>query len=149
MMRVLILCVALAACSNEPAQQAAETEATTPTVETTPAESPSAPAETAAGPTTPNVRAVGQEPGWLLDIYTRDRIRFLWDYGENLADFPLTAPNTAQEGVTRYQTQANGRSLTITIRRTPCNDGMSGEAYPARVDVEIDGRALNGCGRSV
>jgi uncharacterized membrane protein len=165
MMRVLILCVALAACSGEPAGQSAETE--TPAVET-PTESPRTPAETAAAPATSNeanlaqmpswqeartrgvdFRAVGQEPGWLLDIYTRDRIRFLWDYGESLADFPLTSPNTAQEGVTRYQTQADGRTLTITIRRTPCNDGMSGEAYPARVDVEIDGRALNGCGRSV
>jgi uncharacterized membrane protein len=39
--------------------------------------------------------------------------------------------------------------LTIVIRRFPCQDAMSGEAYPAAVDIVIDGRELSGCGRSV
>lgn len=161
MMRILILCAGLIACSPAP-REAAQTQAPEAEAppESTPAESAAADHSNAANlaqmPSWQEARArgvdfraVGQEPGWLLDIYVRNRIRLLWDYGESLADFPLTAPDASQEGVTRYRTQANGRTLTIVIRRTPCSDAMSGEAYPARVDIEIDGRALDGCGRSV
>lgn len=94
-------------------------------------------------------RAVGQEPGWLLDIYTRGIIKFAWDYGENYAEFAVASPDTSQEGATRYEANSDGRTLVVTIRRTPCNDGMSGQPYPSAVEVVIDGRALNGCGRSV
>jgi putative lipoprotein len=142
------LFLALAACTSEPAKE----------------DAPPAPAETASNadaalaqmPSWDDARAdgvdfrgVGQEPGWLLDIYTQERIRFLWDYGENIADFPLTAPTFPAEGAIRYETQAGGHALAITIRRFPCQDAMSGEAYPAAVEVVIDGRTLNGCGRSL
>jgi uncharacterized membrane protein len=45
--------------------------------------------------------------------------------------------------------QSEGRSLVVTIRRLPCSDAMSGENYPSTVEAVIDGRTLNGCGRSV
>lgn len=94
-------------------------------------------------------RGVGQEPGWILDIYRADRIVLVWDYGESSASFPLVAPSYPQEGATRYESQSNGRALAITIRRFPCQDAMSGEAFPASVEVIIDGRTLEGCGRTV
>ncbi|HEX8902323.1 hypothetical protein [Vitreimonas sp.] len=94
-------------------------------------------------------RGVGQEPGWIVDIYQRDRIRLLLDYGETLLDFPLPAPTNPAEGATRYTTQADGRTLAITIRRAPCEDVMSGEPYPSTVEITIDNRTLNGCGKSV
>jgi uncharacterized membrane protein len=93
-------------------------------------------------------RAVGQEPGWIVDIYTQNRIVALLDYGETLIEFPRTNPTSPAEGATRYETQTDGHTLSITIQRAPCEDAMSGEAYPARVDLVIDGRTLNGCGRS-
>ena len=85
----------------------------------------------------------------MLDIYTRGVIKMVWAYGENYAEFAVGAPNTAQEGATRYEGSSDGRSLIVTIRRAPCQDAMSGEAYPATVEVVIDGATLNGCGRSV
>lgn len=161
-MRALILCLALAACSGEPAQTPADTNTETAApaepANAVPAITPPSSVEEALAqmPSWEEARArgvdfrgVGQEPGWLLDVYQQGRIRFLWDYGENLADFPLPAPAYPQEGATQYQTQADGRSLTVTIRRAPCQDAMSGEAYPSRVEVVIDGRTLSGCGRSV
>lgn len=163
-MRVALLILALAACSPQPpsdqppAPQAQGEQSQSPsaaprleqpsaqTNEERMAQMPSWETARAAGV---DFRGVGQEPGWLIDIYQRERIRFLWDYGDSLADFPLTDPSYPQEGVTRYETQAAGRALVVTITRTPCQDGMSGQPYPARVDILIDGRALNGCGRSV
>lgn len=93
-------------------------------------------------------RAVGQEPGWLLDIYTRGVIKFAWDYGENYAEFAVAEPTHPQEGTTRYEAHSDGRALIVTIHTAPCQDGMSGQPYPSQVEVTIDGRALTGCGRN-
>jgi uncharacterized membrane protein len=154
-MRALLFVLALAACSQQteaPADPPTETPA--PAAETAAsndqaanlARMPPPDGLRAAGV---DFRAVGQEPGWLLDIYTRGVIKMVWAYGENYAEFAVEAPNTAQEGVTRYEASSDGRSLVVTIRRAPCQDAMSGEAYPSTVEAVIDGTTLNGCGRSV
>ena len=78
-----------------------------------------------------------------------DRITLTWDYGERTADFPLPQASSPQEGATRYDTAVNGQTLAVTIRRAPCQDTMSDESYPSTVEVVIDGRTLNGCGKSV
>jgi uncharacterized membrane protein len=159
MMRALLFVLALAACSQQTPADPAETPAPA-------AEQPVAPsAEAAAATQASNLaqmptwegaraagvdfRAVGQEPGWLLDIYTRGVIKVVWAYGENYAAFAVVEPTHPQEGATRYEGHSDGRSLVVTIRRAPCQDAMSGEAYPSTVEVVIDGTTLNGCGRSV
>lgn len=148
-MRALIIAFALAACSQAPpANEPTEPPATT--AEAAQADNLAAMppwGEARAGGV--DFRGVGQEPGWMIDIYTQDRIVLLLDYGETLAAFPLTAPTYPAEGATRYDTQADGKTLSVTIRRAPCQDSMSGESFPATVEVNIDGRSLNGCGRSV
>jgi uncharacterized membrane protein len=111
-----------------------------------PAQSPSWQDARAAGV---DFRGIGQEPGWLLDIYTSDRIVLEWDYGEQRAAFALPEATSPVEGQTRHQTQSDDRTLTIVISRAPCQDVMSGEAFPATVEVAIDDRTLQGCGRSV
>mgnify|MGYP001377394541 CR=1 FL=1 len=153
-MRALLFVLALAACSpqteapREPAPEAPAPAAETASNDTASNLARMAPADglRAAGV---DFRAVGQEPGWILDIYTRGTIKMIWAYGENYAEFGVGAPNTGQEGVTRYEVSSDGRSLVVTIRRAPCEDVMSGEAYPSTVEVVVDGTTLNGCGRSV
>ncbi|MGE0740611.1 MAG: COG3650 family protein [Hyphomonadaceae bacterium] len=149
-MRALVLALTLAACA-EPAQQAETpaaiaTEASPEDVEAALAQMPSWPDARAAGV---DFRAVGQEPGWIADIYQRDRIRVLLDYGQSVTDFPLPIPTYPAEGAIRYETQRDGRTLVINVRRFPCADAMSGEPYPATVELVVDGRTLSGCGKSV
>lgn len=141
---------ALLACS--PAQETKAPEET-PVAEAAaaaaaqlPASDPSWEGARAAGV---DFRALGQEPGWLLDIYTHDRIVLAWNYAQTRVAFPLTTPQYPQEGATRYETQADGHTLVITTRRAPCQDVMSGENFPATVEIVLDGTTLNGCGRSV
>lgn len=147
-MRALILVAALAACTAEPAKQDAPPPATTEAAATTQAALAQMPSWADARAAGVDFRAVGQEPGWIVDVYTQNRIVALLDYGETLIEFPRTNPTAPAEGATRYETQANGHTLSITIRRAPCEDAMSGEPYPASVDLVIDGRTLNGCGKS-
>lgn len=151
-MRALLFILALAACSPQTeAPPANETPA--PALEAATAGDQASnlarmPAPNGLRAAGVDFRAVGQEPGWILDVYTSGIIKMIWAYGENYAEFPAGTPNTAQEGATRYEANAGGRSLTVTIRRAPCEDAMSGEAYPSTVEVVIDGATLSGCGRS-
>lgn len=151
-MRALILIAALAACTEQastfpPEESASQTDASPSSTETSAlAEMPTWEGARLAGV---DFRAVGQEPGWIVDIYTQDRIVALLDYGETRLEFPRTEPTYPAEGSTRYESQANGHTLSITYRRFPCEDAMSGQAYPSAVEVVVDGRTLNGCGRSV
>lgn len=151
-MRALILALAVAACTAEPVKQnppAAETptaEASANDVQSALAQMPPWDGARAAGV---DFRAVGQEPGWIIDIYAQNRIVALLDYGDTLIELPRTEPTYPAEGATRYETQGGGHTASITIRRAPCEDAMSGEAYPSTVEVVVDGRTLQGCGRSV
>jgi len=152
-MRALILALALAACSQQtpaPAENAEAPASQMPAVEPTAvdnlAQMPAWGEARAAGV---DFRGVGQEPGWLLDIYTAGSIKFVWDYGEGYAEFANATLTAPQEGATRYEANTNGVSLVVTVRRFPCQDAMSGEAFPSTVEVIVDGRTLNGCGRSV
>lgn len=150
-MRALVLGLvlgALAACGQPQDTSTTTTAATTETGTTAgnASERPNWENARAAGI---DFRAVGQEPGWLLDIYTQNRIILQYDYGERTVDFPLVPPTYPQEGATRYEANADGHTLAVTIRRSPCQDAMSGEPYPATVEVIIDGRTLQGCGKTV
>lgn len=158
-MRAALLCslaLALAAC-NPPEVKTGETPAASaerPDIGTGPVQTPqealaAMPSWETARASGVDFRAVGQEPGWLLDIYTRGIIKFAWDYGESYAEFAVAEPDTLQEGATRYEANSDGHALVVTIRRPPCQDAMSGQPYPSTVEVVIDGRTLNGCGRSV
>jgi len=151
-MRAVLIALALAACA--PPQQAETPPAVTATPSSTATASPEAalatlPTWESARAAGVDFRAVGQEPGWILDIYTRDRIVLIWDYGSNRIELPRVEPTYPQEGSTRYDAQGDGHTLVIHVRRFPCQDAMSGQDYPATVEVIIDGRTLQGCGRSV
>ena len=160
-MRALLLVLALAACSPQTEQADPAAEAPVPAAEEPVAQSPEAAVATQAsnlaqmppwdGARAAGVdfRAVGQEPGWIMDIYAGGVLKIVWAYGENYAAFAVTQPANAPEGVTRWEGSSDGRTIAVTIRRAPCQDAMSGEAYPSTVEVAIDQETLRGCGRSV
>ena len=91
-------------------------------------------------------RAVGNEPGWFLEIDQEKWMRLLYAYGERMATTPVPTPTVAG-GVTRYQASGGGHTLDVTISSGPCSDGMSDQTYPLTVGVAIDGTDLHGCGR--
>lgn len=142
---ILTLAFALAACGDRTTKSEANPEA----------QAPAAPSLQAM-PSWENARAegvdfrgVGQEPGWMLDLHTDGSAKLIWNYGEQGAAFADVALSYPREGDALYEAQTNEHQLSVLVRRFPCEDAMSGEAYPASVTLTIDGETLQGCGKSV
>ena len=93
-------------------------------------------------------RAVGNEPGWYLELSRNYGIVFVTKYGSDRYTFALPDPvSNEKAGTTHYAVNADGHDLTILLERGPCLDTMSDERYETKVKVTFDGTELNGCGR--
>lgn len=93
-------------------------------------------------------RAVGQEPGWLLDIQSDGRIDIDTNYGEAAHHFPPADPEVdAGSGRTVHRVETEAHRATVVIEDQPCRDAMSGWPYEATVTLDLDGREYRGCGR--
>lgn len=92
-------------------------------------------------------RAVGQEPGWLLEIRKGREIRLITDYGADTAFTPVPPVRTdSATGAHTYHAVTEAHDLEVLIRPAACTDAMSGEPYVTTVTVTLDGRAYHGCG---
>jgi uncharacterized membrane protein len=95
-------------------------------------------------------RAVGQEPGWLLEIGAEGQIRLVTDYGAEERILPMPPPVVdSVSWTTTYRVVAPDVDLTIDIRDEPCADTMSGERFPATVTVVLNRMRYSGCGRAL
>ncbi|MGH7467187.1 MAG: MliC family protein [Longimicrobiales bacterium] len=93
-------------------------------------------------------RALGQEPGWLLEIDEGKQIIMIADYGERRVTTPAPSPEfNAATGKKTYRIRTEAHRLQIVLKNEPCADAMSGERYPTTVVVTLDGREYRGCGR--
>lgn len=91
-------------------------------------------------------RAVGNEPGWHMDIRDGDRISLTYDYGEHALEVPAPEPEVDAD---QRRTEYRAGLLVIQIIGETCHDTMSGEAFDARVTLQLEGRELHGCGRAL
>lgn len=94
-------------------------------------------------------RAVGNEPGWLLEIYPR-RMVLVTDYGEHRYEFETPDPveNTEERRAT-YETSDRGLRVIVVIEGRECRDTMSGEVFEAAVAVKLNEATYRGCGRAL
>lgn len=95
-------------------------------------------------------RAVGNEPGWHLEIRDDDSIRFVYDYGQR--EITTSAPKVEEDRQNRrtvYSVESDADRIEVLISGEPCSDSMSGEAFQSRVTVMLDERAYHGCGRAL
>ena len=92
-------------------------------------------------------RAVGQEPGWLLEIRKAQEMRLITDYGADTAVTPVPPGQTdTATGARTYHAVTEAHDLQVLIHPTGCTDAMSGESYETTVTITLDGRAYHGCG---
>jgi putative lipoprotein len=91
-------------------------------------------------------RAVGNEPGWNLEIQLQTRIVLVADYGASRVELPLPQPTVDQDArITRW----DAGELVLEVIGRPCTDTMSGERFESEVTVIWRGQILRGCGRAL
>lgn len=92
-------------------------------------------------------RAVGQEPGWVLEVWEGERLSFRYDYGQQELEAPRPRRVADPDGnAIRYQAAVGKSRLEASLTGGPCTDSMSGSVYEKNVLVELDGRRFQGCG---
>jgi putative lipoprotein len=91
-------------------------------------------------------RAIGQEPGWYLEVDDGRSMRLVYDYGERNVITPAPVSTTDEERTT-YTGKTSAQVVTVIVEDRPCEDVMSGEPSPSTVTVTVEGRELRGCGR--
>ena len=95
-------------------------------------------------------RAVGNEPGWMLEIIDGKEVLMLADYGEKRVITPAPAPlDEPSTGDRLYAIRTEAHRLDIRIAALRCQDGMSGFEFPATVTATLDGQSYHGCGRGL
>jgi putative lipoprotein len=94
-----------------------------------------------------DVRAVGQEPGWFLELTEGVSVVLVTEYGRRRDAFLQVERKMDSAGLILYGAQRDGRSVEVAVRQQPCSDTMSGERFPLTVMVRREGGELHGCGR--
>lgn len=91
-------------------------------------------------------RAIGQEPGWVLELTEGDHIAALLDYGATTLLFPTPSAETGADGAVTYEAATDTDHLLLTIRSKACVDAMSGEPHPSAVELAVNDKIYRGCG---
>lgn len=135
------LLLGLAACAPGPATTAPE-DTTAPEASYEGSDAPWDAARRAGA----GFRAVGNEPGWTVEVYP-DSLVFVTSYGREHYRFPDYTANAAEPFV--YEASADGHAISVTLADTPCQDTMSGMPFDTTVTIVFDEQTLRGCGRSL
>ena len=95
-------------------------------------------------------RAVGNEPGWVLEISNQADILFITDYGQSRHEFVSTNVSSATQGLmTMYEANNDQDRIEIKLTAQRCGDTMSDEKFPVTVNVLLNQKEYNGCGRAL
>jgi uncharacterized membrane protein len=91
--------------------------------------------------------AAGNEPGWTLHVFP-DRMVLRTDYGARRIELPTPRPAAGSDG-TVLRTTNGDHDLVVTLAGGGCADDMSGERFPLRVRLDLDGTLYRGCGQAL
>jgi len=92
-------------------------------------------------------RAVGNEPGWLVEVGAGETppLHAELDYGERRFDLAKVQMLSGLLGYAGATT--DGARVRLVLEREQCNDGMSDATYPVSAQFEVGDRTYRGCGR--
>lgn len=91
-------------------------------------------------------RAVGQEPGWILEVGGDDwpTLSAQLDYGERSIEVEHAEPRADGDGF--KGTATDGTAVLLEIERETCIDPMSGEPFQASAWLRVGKQSYEGCG---
>jgi putative lipoprotein len=91
-------------------------------------------------------RAIGQEPGWVLEVRGDDHLELMTNYGDDVYESGTMRRKQRSDGFSLHGMTSSGE-VHISVRHEECTDLMSGERFASRVTVAVAGEELHGCGR--
>ena len=90
-------------------------------------------------------RALGNEPGWILEIGPGGRLDWTTNYGQDRYTFDGAIEATGGDASSRTFTASNAlQSITVTVHAEPCTDD-AGLAYEHSASIGFAGGTLRGC----
>jgi len=93
-------------------------------------------------------RAVGNEPGWLVEVRDDKKIRFVNDYGDLEIKAPVDDLWLGPAGEDKiYYVENEAVQFQVIIMKKSYQDTMSGESYPYQVRVVFPNKSYIGGGR--
>ncbi len=93
-------------------------------------------------------RAVGNEPGWYVEIRHDSHILFVGQYGNERV--LMTEPVSSTEGEVSIYSASNGlNEMKVEIVDEPCTDTMAGDNFASQVTVTYAGKTYQGCGATL
>lgn len=93
-------------------------------------------------------RAVGNEPGWLVEIYDDQRVRFVNNYGELEIKAPVDDLWIGPVGEDKiYYIENDAVQFQVIIMNKSYQDTMSGEKFPYQARVVFPNHSYVGGGR--
>ncbi len=91
-------------------------------------------------------RAVGNEPGWYLEVDRTGDLLYVGNYGATA--LRIAQPSDHSEGSVRVLADTGGaQQLRVEILEGSCTDSMSGAVFPYQVIVQLPLASHQGCGR--
>ena len=91
-------------------------------------------------------RAVGNEPGWSLELIAGTQIVFIHNYGAERIARPL--PEAISDEASRT-TRWDAGDLIIEATGKTCRDDMRGDSYESSVTIYWNNQQFHGCGKAL
>lgn len=91
-------------------------------------------------------RAIGQEPGWWVEIGSGDSppLHTELDYGERKIDIAHTQGISSTPGYGGEM--EDGTDVVLRTKQEPCSDAMSGERFQTSAELTVGDKVYEGCG---
>lgn len=93
-------------------------------------------------------RAIGNEPGWILEITSDKEVSLLTNLGETKTHFEVVE-KYSNYGSTEYEMRSNSNVMHVRIEKRRCQDTMADRVYESMVYINFDGINMKGCGKSL
>ncbi len=90
-------------------------------------------------------RALGNEPGWILEVGPAGKLSWVTNWGQDRYDFDQAQAATLADGAVVFTAQQGADSIKATIKAERCIDDGEVE-FDHVATVESGGRTLRGCG---
>lgn len=93
-------------------------------------------------------RAVGNEPGWYVEIRHDSHILFVADYGNTRV--LMTEPvSSTEDEISIYSARNGHNEMKVEIIDETCTDSMAGDTFASQVTLSYAGEAYRGCGTTL